>query len=134
MQQNYGAKATTQIIATAVHAPIELKNEVENLTAASWKGIALNLPYSGTATVNLDVVSGNPVDVFLITPDQIDVIKKEQWSQVQVYPDFNATKTKTYRRSGQLKQGAYFLIVRDTSLGILSASASDVSVKMQLNP
>jgi hypothetical protein len=61
-------------------------------------------------------------------------MKKEQWSQVQVYSNFNAAKTKLYRRSARLGQGSYYLVLRDTSLGILSASASDISVKVQLNP
>jgi hypothetical protein len=131
---NAGTKRTTQMIATAVHAPITLQDEVQNLPATSWKAIALNLPYSGTVNVNLEVVRGNPIDVFLTTPDQLETMKKEQWNQVSVYTDFNASKTKTYRRSGQLNQGSYYLVLRDTSLGILSMSASDISVKVQLNP
>jgi len=43
-------------------------------------------------------------------------------------------KTKTYWRTGQLGQGSYYLVMRDTSLGILSQRASDISVKVQLNP
>lgn len=131
---NAGTKRTTEMIATAVHAPIEVKNEVENLPAASWKGIALNLPYSGTVSVNLEVVRGNPIDVVLTTPDQIDTMKKEQWSQVRTYGDFNASKTKSYKRSGQLMQGNYYLVLHDTSLGILSSSASDIAIKVQLSP
>jgi len=61
-------------------------------------------------------------------------MKKEQWGQVQVYTDFSAAKTTLYRRNARLGKGTYYLVVRDTSLGILSASASDISVKVQLNP
>ena len=61
-------------------------------------------------------------------------MKKEDWTNVKVFENFNATKTKTYRRTGQLNQGSYYLVMRDTSLGILSARASDISVKVQLNP
>lgn len=122
------------MIATAVHAPITLQDEVQNLPASSWKAVAINLPYSGTLNVNLEVVRGNPIDVFLTTTDQLETMKKEKWNQVRVYTDFNASKTKTYRRSGQLGQGNYFLVLRDTSLGILSLSASDISVRVQLNP
>jgi len=131
---NAGTRNTTQLIATAVHAPITLKDEVQNIPAASWKAVALNLPYSGTVNVSLEVVRGNPVDVFMTTSNQLETMKKEDWTNVQVYPDFNATKTKTYRRMGQLGQGSYYLVMRDTSLGILSSSASDISVKAQLNP
>jgi len=67
--QNVGTKNATQMVATAVHAPIELKNEVQNLQASSWKGISINVPYSGTVNVELEVVHGNPIDVLLTTAD-----------------------------------------------------------------
>lgn len=129
-----GNRATQQIIATAVHAPITVKDEVENLPAASWKAVAINLPYTGTIDVNLQVVQGNPLDVFLTTPDQLDLVENGHWGQVRAYADFNAAKTTTYKRSGRLNQGDYYLILRDTSLGFLSHSASDISLKVQLNP
>ncbi len=131
---NVGTRNTTQLIATAVHAPITVTDEVENIPASSWKAVGVNLPYSGTIDVNLQVVQGNPVDVFVVTPDQLDTMKKEDWTNLRVYENFNATKTKTYRRTAQLTQGSYYLVLRDTSLGILSAHASDISVKVQLNP
>jgi len=131
---NVGNNSKSQAVAAVLHTPITLKDDVENLPAASWKAVALNLPYSGSVKVNLAVVQGNPVDVFLVRADQLETIKKEQWNNVQVFTDFNASKTKTYRRDGQLGQGGYYLVMRDTSLGILSASASDISVKVQLNP
>jgi hypothetical protein len=131
---NVGTRNTTKAIATAIHAPITVIDEVENIPASSMKGLAINLPYGGTVAINLEVVQGNPIDVFLSTPDQLETIKKQDWNNVKVYSDFNATKTKTYRRTGQLVQGSYYLVMRDTSLGILSSSASDISVKVQLNP
>jgi hypothetical protein len=129
-----GTRTTTQMIATAVHAPITLKDEVQNIPASSWKAVALDLPYDGTLDISLQVIRGNPIDVFLTTTDELETMKKEEWNNVRVYSDFNATKTKTYRRRGQLGQGSYYLVMRDTSLGILSSSASDISVKVQLNP
>jgi hypothetical protein len=129
-----GTKQTTQMIATAVHAPIEIKNEVENLPASSWKGTALNFPYTGTISIDLAVERGNPVDVFLTTPDQLETMKAGQWSQVRVYTDFTASKTTVYKRSGRVTQGNYYLVLRDTSLGVLSAASSDIAVKVQLKP
>jgi hypothetical protein len=131
---NYGSNGANQALAVAVHAPITLKDEVENLPASSWKAVPLSLPYSGSINVSLQVVRGNPVDVFLTGADQLETIKKEEWNNVQVYTDFNALKTTTYRRDEQLGQGGYYLVIRDTSLGILSASASDISMKIQLKP
>ena len=129
-----GTKKTSETIAPAVHAPIEVENEVENLPAASWKAITLSLPYSGTVSVNLQVVRGNPINVLLAMPDQLETIQKGQWNQVRVYRDFTASKTKSYKRSGQVPQGDYYLVLRDTSLGILSSTATDITIKVQLSP
>jgi len=134
MRLNVGSKQTNNLIRTVVRAPITLKDSVENLPAASWKAVGLNLPYSGTVSISLEVVRGNPVDVFVTPSDQLETIKLGQWSNVRVYNDFNALKAKMYRQSGKLEQGSYYLVIRDTSLGVVSSSASDVSVKVQLNP
>ncbi len=129
-----GTRNTSRMIATAVHAPITVTDEVENIPANSWKAIAFNLPYQGTVEINLKVMRGNPIDVVVTPSDQIELMKKGQWNNVYTYGDFSAMKTQTYRRTGQLIRGSFYLVLRDTSLGILSQSASDVSVKVQLNP
>jgi hypothetical protein len=129
-----GTRKTTRMIATAFHAPITLKDEVENVSANSWKAVDLDLPYSGAVDVSLQVVQGNPVDVFVVPSDQLDTMKREDWNNVKVYSDFNASKTKTFKRIGQLGQGSYYLVMRDTSLGIPSSRASDISVKVKLSP
>jgi hypothetical protein len=127
-------RQATQAVEGIVRAPVTLKDEVQNLRAANWQGIALNVPYNGELDVDIRVVQGNPIDVFLAASDQLAAMQQGQWNQVKVYQDFNATKTRTYRRKAQLNQGSYYLVLRDTSLGILSQSASDVSVKVILNP
>jgi hypothetical protein len=134
LRVNHGTKQAENAIRTAVKATITLNDSVENVPAASWRAVALNLPYAGTVDISLEVVNGNPMDVVVTTPDQLEVLKQRGWGQMRVYTDFNAVKTKTYRRAGQLGQGSYYLVIRDTSLGILSARASDVSVKTILTP
>lgn len=121
-------------LAAAINAPITVRDEIENVPAASWKAVPLALPYGGNLDVTLAVVNGNPLDVFLTTTDQLEAMKNRQWDQVRVYTDFNATKTKTLHRTSMLSPGNYYLVLRDTSLGILSARASDVSVKARLTP
>ena len=124
-------------IATAISAPVTVTDRIENVPASSWKAVALALPYSGNLDISLEVVNGNPLDVFLTTTDQLETMKQGQWDQVRVYSDFNATKTKAFRRTALLQllqPGSYYLVLRDTSLGILSSRASDVSVKARLNP
>jgi hypothetical protein len=134
LRVNHGTDQAENAIRAAVKAPITLNDSVENVPAASWKAVALNLPYAGTVDIGLEVVNGKPMDVVVTTPDQLEVLKQNGWNDMRVYADFNAVKTKTYRRAGQLAQGSYYLVIRDTSLGILSARASDVSVKTILTP
>ena len=129
-----GTRDTAKIVATAVHAPITVTDEVQNLPANSWKANPFTLPYGGTLEITLQVIRGNPIDVFVATTDQLEAMNREDWSAVRVFTEFNAAKTKTYRRTGYLAQGSYYLVLRDTSLGILSSQASDVSVKVQSNP
>jgi hypothetical protein len=121
-------------LAAAINAPLTVKAEIENVPAGSWKAVALSLPYAGNLDVSLEVVNGNPLDVFLTTPDQLEAMKNRQWDQVRVYSDFNATKTKALHRTAMLSPGNYYLVLRDTSLGILSARASDVAIKANLAP
>ena len=129
-----GVKGTNIILAAAVHAPATLTDEVENLPAHSMKAMGFNVPYDCTVGITLDVAHGNPIDIFLIDASQLGTAQTTSGRGVQSYADFNATKTTSYRRTARLKEGSYYIMMRDRSLGIFSASASDVSVKIQLNP
>jgi hypothetical protein len=130
----HGVKGTNNILAAAVHAPATLTDEVENLPAHSMKGMGFNVPYDCTVGITLDVAHGNPIDVFLIDASQLEAAQKSAGRDVKTYADFNATKTMSYRRTARLNAGTYYVMMRDRSLGILSSSASDISVKIQLNP
>ena len=131
---NAGTKNTTNMLATAVHAPITLRDEVQNLPASSMRSLGVDVPYGGTVDVTLEVVRGNPLDIFVIDADQLVAVQKSDWNNVKSYNDFNAQKTMTYQRKARLNAGAYYLVMRDTSLGILSSPSSDISVKIRLNP
>jgi hypothetical protein len=130
----YGIKNTNNLLAAAVHAPSTVMDEVENLPAHSMKGIALNVPYDCSVGISLEVAHGNPIDVFLIDASQLDAAQKSEGRNVKTFADFNATKTTSYRRTARLNAGSYYIMMRDRSLGIFSSSASDVSLKIQLNP
>jgi hypothetical protein len=116
------------------HTPETITDEVENVPAASWKALNYSFPMGGKLEITARVVNGNPLDIFLTPADQMDAMKKREWGSVKTYNDFNATKTKEYHRTAQLGPGSYCLVLRDTSLGILSAHATDVSVKTILTP
>jgi hypothetical protein len=97
-------------------------------------GIALNVPYSGAVNVDLQVVRGNPIDVLLTTPDQLEAMKKGTMEPSSSLHRLQRSKDDAVSAECRLGQGAYYLVIRDTSLGILSSSAADISVKVQLNP
>lgn len=131
---SHGTRDASRMLTTAVHAPTTVTDEIVNVPANSWKTVNFTLPYGAKLEFNIRVIRGNPIDVMVAAQDQLDAMQKGQWGSVRVYTDFNAAKTTTYRRTGQLPPGSYYLVLRDTSLGILSQPASDVSVKVQLNP
>ncbi len=130
-----GTKQTGRMLATVVHAPITLQNEIENVPASSWKAIPFTTSYAGTVTINFRTVRGDPLDVFVVDASQLDTLKTNKWdNNLRTYTDFNAEKTRVYQRSARLRQGSYYLVLRDTSLGILSSSTSDVSIDIELKP
>jgi hypothetical protein len=131
---NIYVNATKNQSTNLFHQSETVTDQIENVPAASWKAINYNFPTGGKVEVTAKVVNGNPVDIFLIPADQMDTLKKSGWGNVKTYGNFNATKTMAYHRTAQLGQGSYYLVLRDTSLGILSARASDVSVKTVLTP
>src|SRR5438876_21294 len=42
-----GTKAATDLVKSVAHAPMTLHDSVESVQASSWKGVPMNLPYSG---------------------------------------------------------------------------------------
>ena len=132
IRQTLGHKETDRAVATILKQPMELRDAIENLPASSWKAVPLPVTYDGTLSIELEVVRGNPVDVYVLNGTNIESLKAG--AQFQHYPTFEATKTKTYKRTGRLTSGAYYLVLRDASLGILSASSSDIKVSARLEP
>lgn len=131
---NIYEKGRTGQSVNILHQSLTITDETENVPAASWKALNYNFPSGGKLDITVRVVNGNPIDIFLTPADQMDAMKKREWGSVKTYNDFNATKTREYHRTAQLGPGSYYLVLRDTSLGVLSAHASDVSVKTILTP
>ena len=126
--------AQNQASSNFLHTPQTITDEVENVPAASWKAINYGLPQGGKLDITVNVANGNPIDIFLTSADQLDAMNKGDWRNVKAYANFNATKARTYHRTEFVGPGNYCLVLRDTSLGVLSARASDVSVKTVLTP
>ena len=118
--------------AVASLRPVDLLDEIENLPANSIKGVPITLPYGGTLTLEVQVVRGNPVDIFLVDPSEVESISARK--EFHSYQGFNAEKSMMYSRQGRIAPGTYDVVFIDRSLGILSASASDIKVKAHLSP
>lgn len=68
-------------------------------------------------------------------PDaDVSTLAEERLGQRARIAGVQCCQTKAYKRAGQLPLGTYYLVLRDTSLGVLSSSASDISVKVRLQP
>ena len=77
-------------------------------------------------------MKGNEVDLYVVQPDQMENIQGGK--QFTSFQGFEARKTKSYRRAGRLASGDYYLVIIDTSLGLLSSSSSDVQIRAKLEP
>lgn len=127
-----GEKAANRVTAEVLQRPIELKNGTETLPAASFRWDGLSLPYNGTLTIEVTVPKGNDLDIALVSESEIENVKAKK--QFRHFSEFESNKTKNYRRSGRLKSGNYYLVFWDKSLGILSASSTDIKINARLEP
>jgi hypothetical protein len=111
---------------------MEIKNSFVQLETASMASIPINLPYCGTLSVEANVVSGDSIDVFLLTPDQYDSLQSgHDFSQ---FGNFKAENTKNYKKIARVGQGSYYLILRDSTLRFLTAPSSQIKLLVTLNP
>jgi hypothetical protein len=127
-----GQRAANNAVAVVLRQPIELKSSTENIPAASYEGFELRLPYDGTLIIEGTVMNGNGLDIYLVTSEQMDRIQsKRPFTKIR---GFDATKTKNYARSARMAKDVYYLVAEDTSLGILSKTATDVKIHARLEP
>lgn len=116
------------------HSSVMLIDELEHLPSLAWKAVPFSLSHDGIVNIDVQVVRGNPIDVFLTTSDQIDNVKKVEWNNLKIYGDITATGTKAFSRGVRLGQGGFYLVVRDMTIGTPSSLPSEISVKVRLNP
>jgi hypothetical protein len=127
-----GEKGANRVTAEVFQRPIELKNSIESVPASSWKAYPITLPYTGTRTIDASVVKGNELDVYLMeTPDIENVKAKKPFKYLA---GFDAAKAKNFRRSARLNAGTYYIVFIDKTLGLLSASSSDVKINAKVEP
>ncbi len=134
IHSNSGTPQTNVVMASAVHTSVVLKDETQTLRSKSWRSIPIDTLYSGNLDIDVHVLRGNPLDVVLIPLDQMDKLRSSGFKDLPGDPNFSAQKTTTFHHTHAIPQGNYVLVLRDASLGILSTSATEVAIKVTLNP
>ena len=126
-------EARAQALPKVPRAPVTVLDEVEHLPAPSWKVIPLSLPYGGNLRIDVQVVRGNPIEVLLIRPDQLERIKRGEWNKIRALGGMRATHTRSYQQAGTVSRGEYYLVVGDRYLGEPPSPPTEVAVKVHLS-
>ncbi len=126
-----GKRAATYVVASVIHQQYEIHDSVLRLEAGSTIGVPLALPYSGRVDIEVRVQRGNTINVFVVTPEQFTNVRAGR--RAMTVTGSRAVNVKNYARSIKLESGLYYLGLRDTTLGILSSSASEVRVQARLS-
>lgn len=124
------AKNDTQEKPSIAHAPTIIIDTVEKMKIGSYKALPLKLTSGGTLSVTIEVVQGNPIDINVIPGTELENFKAHK--EFKNVADFIATKKKSYKRSANLENGDYFLVLRDSSLGLFSVETSEIKITVQL--
>jgi hypothetical protein len=114
------------------HKRITLINDVEKIKIGTWKALPLNLASGGIITVSVNVLSGNPIDVRVIPGTDMENFKNQ--TEYNAVVSFMARKRKSYKQSVKLSKGDYYLILRDSSVGIFSKESSDIRITLEVEP
>jgi hypothetical protein len=114
------------------HKPIDLGNKVVNVHAHSWYALTFEVPYDGFLTISAAVQSGNPMTMYLTNHDGYQAL--EISGRNTPWEDFAARDTLNFQHTARIAHGSYYFVMRDDSLGILSHPASDVAVRVHLEP
>jgi len=123
-----------EILGMAEHSKSRKKliDNVTDVHAHSTNGLPLHLAEGGTVTFIVTVEQGNPINISLMTSADYDKFNRDK--KHKQLADFEAKKTKRYRRSAYLVEGEYVLVLGDKALGVASHQKSDVRVTAYVEP
>ncbi len=113
-------------------AVLTLVEGMESLKIGARKTVALSLPYSGTLDVSLEVMNGNAVDIYVVPASELQNINTGK--EFQDLTAWRSLQAKKYTRSDYVRQGTYYLVLHDISLGLFSSGKSDIHIRVQLKP
>jgi len=133
-QYSPAMRSAKHLLKTVIHPPEVLVDEVPSIPARTWCVIPVNVPYSGIVTVGLNVLRGNPIDVFLTTSEVLNSAKEKTWGKILRQDDFDDANAMVYSRTDNLPPRNYLLIMRGTPSKTASLSTTQVSVRVQVRP
>ncbi|HXY53543.1 MAG TPA: FlgO family outer membrane protein [Nitrospirota bacterium] len=115
-----------------VFEPITVIDEVEKIEIGALKALPMNLEHTGTLHVAVDVVHGNPMDVIVIEGGQLEHLQKNE--KFDSVPAFKPMRTRHYKQEAPLEIGSYYLVLKDSSVGIFAKMRSEIKVTVRLEP
>ena len=127
-----GEKVANQTAAAVFQRPIELQNVIRNLPAHSQQYLHLILPYTGFLSLEITVLKGNNIQVYLVNAEQLEKAKAGESFDHLI--NFVGKDIINYQREGRLRAGNYYVLIKDKTFGILSESSSDVRILATLSP
>jgi len=133
-----GQRGLETAFAATVQAPIDLENEIVSVPATVSRAIPIRLPDAGELDLQVSVVKGTHVNVYVVDDSDWAEFEKAKTSffggKFHHYPEFQAVRAKTSHTTGRLAQGSYYVVLENPTLGLLVASSFDVEVKAHLQP
>lgn len=127
-----GSQRANAVAAIVTRQPIEIRNSVENVRANSTAWLPISTPYAGVLNVELSVVQGNGMDVYLVPTSELENVKAGR--QFHFIQGFDAQQSRVYHRAMRIAGGSYYFVMRDKTLGILSSGSSDVKLHIRFEP
>ena len=133
-----GKEQVKRIAAKIIKAPITIRDEIISVESTQIQGRPISLTQTGILDINVDLIRGKHINVYLVDQDDWGPISEAKTSlfggKYSHYEMFHAEKTKIMKRSGPMGAGQYYLVIHNPTLGILVDSSFDVKVKVVFTP
>jgi hypothetical protein len=138
LRATMGERGLETAFAATVRAPIDVENEIVSVPATVSRAIPIRLPYAGELDLQVNVVKGTHVNVYVVDDSDWTEFEKAKTSffggKFHHYSEFQAVRAKASHTTGRLGQGSYYIVLENPTLGLLVASSFDVEVKARLQP
>lgn len=113
-------------------APVAIIDRTAKIKIGDWMAMPVKLASNGKLAVTVDVVNGNPIEVYVISGTEMENYKNH--NKIKNVPGFTPARTRNYKQSADVVSGEYYLILKDSSTGVFSKQSSDIKVNIHLQP